>query len=74
MPAITNDELESYKVFKNSGVIKKDNDLIFARCDLSAVQIKILSVILGQIYKDDDELKPLSLSSRFFVNQRYLSF
>jgi hypothetical protein len=54
MSVITNDGLDAYKAFKNNSVIKKDNDLIFARCNLSAAQIKILSVVLGQIYKDDD--------------------
>jgi plasmid replication initiation protein len=67
MSVITNDGLDAYKAFKNNSVIKKDNDLIFARCDLSAVQIKILSVVLAQIYKDDDELKPFIMPAPQFL-------
>ncbi len=82
MSIITNDELESYKFLQNNNVIKKDNDLIFARCDLSAVQIKILSVVLGQIYKDDCELKPFIMPTSKFLkiiglgdeNYSYLNF
>ncbi len=82
MSVITNDGLDAYKAFKNNSVIKKDNDLIFARCDLSAVQIKILSVVLGQIYKDDDELKPFIMPAPQFLkiiglgneNYSYLNF
>ena len=82
MSVITNDGLEAYKAFTNNSVIKKDNDLIFARCDLSAAQIKILSVVLGQIYKDDDELKPFLMPTPQFLkiiglgneNYSYLNF
>ncbi|MHB1664334.1 MAG: replication initiation protein [bacterium] len=67
MSIITNDELELFKLLKNNKIIKKDNDLIFTRCDLSAVQIKILSVVLGQIYKDDIEFKPFIIPAKEFL-------
>ena len=49
-------------------LIKKDNKLIFTKCNLSLTQMKIILVSLGFIFKDDTSLKPLKLPAKKFLN------
>ncbi|RZD16024.1 MAG: RepB family plasmid replication initiator protein [Candidatus Acididesulfobacter guangdongensis] len=49
-------------------LVKKDNKLVFTKCNLSLVQMKIILVCLGFIFKDDISFKPLRLPAKKFLN------
>ncbi|MHB1664448.1 MAG: replication initiation protein [bacterium] len=52
----------------NSAIVKKSNNLIFSKCNLTLIQQKIICVALSQIYKDDNKLKPFIMPSEEFLN------
>ena len=56
------------KFNENSAIVKKSNDLILTKCDLSLLQQKIICVALSQIFKDDIELKPFNMPTAEFLN------
>ncbi|MHB1697925.1 MAG: replication initiation protein [bacterium] len=52
---------------EKSNIIKKSNNLVLSKCNLSAIQQKILCIALSKIYKDDEELKPFSMPATDFL-------
>jgi plasmid replication initiation protein len=62
------DGLDYIREDNNNLLVKKDNKLVFTKCDLSLVQMRIILVCLSLIYKDDLSFKPVVFSAKNFLN------